>query len=360
MSSPTDRVVHTVLGPVPADDLGRVLHHEHLLSLTPGPWLSGGRPAGGPGARPGALPDPVGDEEQVRRAVEALRGLPALGFGTVVDLSPYGVVGRDDQGTNTRLLEEISRQAGIHVVTGTAVYLEAFSPEWSVRADVAEMTERFVRDATEGIGGTGVRAGVLGEQATGLGVISAHEEKCLRAAARAAVRTGLALFTHTTHGTMALEQIELLLQEGMDLDRVVIGHMDTHPDLEYVLQVAARGVTIAFDTIGKQYWDFRVEPEPADRPDGEFAKRAYRRSDRVRAERIAALVREGLADRVLLSHDLTGEEVSLNPGTHGQWGYAYLGTSFAGLLDESGVSGDVLERMLRDNPARLLSVGSVG
>lgn len=360
MTSSRDRVVHTVLGAIPADALGRVLHHEHLLSLTPGPWLSGGRPPAGPGARPDAEPDPLGDEEQVDRAVDALRGLSALGVGTVVDLSPYGVVGRDAHGTNAHLLQEISRRAGIHVVTGTAVYLEAFSPAWTVRASVEEMTERFVSDATEGIGGTGVRAGVLGEQATGLGVISAHEEKCLRAAARAALRTGLALVTHTTHGTMALEQIELLLQEGMDLDRVVIGHMDTHPDLDYVLQVAARGVTIAFDTIGKQYWDFRVEPEPADRPDGEFAKRAYRRSDRIRAERIATLVQEGFADQVLLSHDLTGEEVSLNPDTHGQWGYAYLGTSFAALLDEFGVSADSLDRMLRGNPARLLSVGSAG
>ncbi len=360
MTSPGGRVVHTVLGAVPADSLGRVLHHEHLLSLTPGPWLSGGRPRVGPGAQPGAEPDPMLDEEQVDRAVGALRGLPALGFGTVVDLSPYGVVGRDDRGTNAGLLQEISRRAGMHVVTGTAVYLEAFSPAWTVHASVEEMTERFVTDVIEGIGGTGVRAGVLGEQATGLGVISRHEEKCLRAAARTAVRTGLALFTHTTHGTMALEQIELLLEEGIDLDRVVIGHMDTHPDFDYVLQVAARGVTIAFDTIGKQYWDFRVEPEPPNRLDGEFCKRAYRRSDRVRAEWTAALVNEGFADRVLLSHDLTGEEVSLNPGTHGQWGYGYLGTSFAVLLEEFGVSVDELDGMLRGNPARLLSIDSAG
>jgi predicted metal-dependent phosphotriesterase family hydrolase len=358
--TPAAGSVQTVLGPVAPEDLGRVLHHEHLLSLTPGPWLSGGRPVEGPGARPGEEPDPIQREEQVRRAVEALQGLAALGFGTVVDLSPYGVVGRDAHGSNVVLLQEISRRAGVHVVTGTAVYLEAFSPAWTVRASLAEMTERFVADATEGIAGTGVRAGVLGEQATGLGGISAHEEKCLRAAARAARRTGLALVTHTTHGTMALEQIDLLTEEGVDLDRVVIGHMDTHPDTGYVLEVAARGVTVAFDTIGKQSWDFRVEPDPSDAPDGEYGKRAYRRSDRVRAERIAALVRAGLAERVLLSHDLTGEEVYLNRETHGQWGYSYLGTSFAALLAEYGVAPAELDLMLTRNPARLLTVGSAG
>lgn len=337
--------MRTVLGAVAPEQLGRVLHHEHLLSLTPGPWLSGGRPADH-------------DEDQIARAVEALSGLRALGFGTVVDLSPYGVVGRDAEGANVVLLQEISRRASIQVVTGTSVYLEAFSPAWAVRASVDEMTERFIRDATEGMGGTGVRAGVLGEQATSLGTITPHERKCLVSAARAARATGLALITHTTHGTMALEQIDLLAEEGMDLSRVVIGHMDTHPDTDYVLEVAGRGVTVAFDTIGKQNWDFRVEPEPPNPPDGEFGKRAYRRSDHVRAARIAALVNAGFTEQVLLSHDLTGEEVYLNRATHGQRGYTYLGTSFAGLLAEHGVSPTYLEIMLRDNPARLLSVGS--
>jgi phosphotriesterase-related protein len=228
-----------------------------------------------------------------------------------------------------------------------------------VSASVEEMTERFVLDATEGIGGTTVRAGVLGEQATSLGTITPHERKCLVAAARAARRTGLALVTHTTHGTMALEQIDLLADEGLDLRRVVIGHMDTHPDTEYVLQVAARGVSVAFDTVGKQSWDFRVEPDPPDPPDGEFGKRAYRRSDHVRAARVAALVAAGFTDRVLLSHDLTGEEVYLNRQTHGQWGYTYLATAFASLLAEHGVSPAELDVMLRDNPARLLAVESV-
>jgi phosphotriesterase-related protein len=349
--------VQTVLGPVGPEELGRVLHHEHLLSLTPGPWLAGGRPATRRGAHPAAA-DLLRDEDQVERAVGALQGLGALGFGTVVDLSPYGVVGRDARGTNVTLLQEISRRTGMHVVTGTAVYLEAFSPEWTVSAGLDEMTERLVRDATEGIGGTGVRAGVFGEQATGLGTITPHEAKCLRAAARAAHQTGLALITHTTHGTMALEQIDLLAEEGVDLGRVVIGHMDTHPDTEYVLEVAARGVSVAFDTIGKQCWDFRVQPDPADAPDGEFTKRAYRRSDRVRADRVAALVRAGFTGQVLLSHDLTGEEVYLNRDTHGDWGYGYLGAVFTDLLAERGVPEHDLEVMLRDNPARLLSSGS--
>jgi predicted metal-dependent phosphotriesterase family hydrolase len=349
-------VVQTVLGPVPTEELGRIMHHEHLLSLVPGPWLSGGRPD----ARvpvTGLKPDPNEAryaDDQVRHAVTALCGLAALGIGTVVDLSPYGVVGRDAVGANAGLLQRISRESGVHVVAGTSVYLEAYSPRWTVEADLRQMTERFVADAAQGIGTSGVRAGVFGEQATSLNRITAHEEKCLRAAARAQRETGLGLTTHTTHGTMALEQLEILRQEGADLDHVVIGHMDTHADLDYVRQVARTGVHIAFDTVGKQNWDFVLEPEPHDRPDGETMKQAYHRSDVTRATRLAALVAEGFEDQILLAQDLTGAEVWMNPTTHGQWGYSYLGASFSTLLLEHGVTEKQIEKMLLDNPARLL------
>ena len=152
--------------------------------------------------------------DQVDHGVRALSGLAAYGIGTVVDLSPYGVVGRDAEGTNVALLQEISCGAGVHVVSGTAVYLESFSPPWAVHASLEQMTDRFISDATTGIGGTSARAGILGEQATGLGVITPHEEKCLRAAARAHLATGLAISTHTTHGTMAIEQVQILHEEG--------------------------------------------------------------------------------------------------------------------------------------------------
>jgi predicted metal-dependent phosphotriesterase family hydrolase len=344
--------IQTVNGPVHPAQIDGVLHHEHLLSLTPGPWLSGGRTPGA-GAPPAAVQR---DQDQVQRAVDALSQLPALGINTVVDLSPYGVVGRDARGANVALLREISRRSGLHIITGTSVYLEAFSPTWTVDATVDELTERFIADATTGIDGGGIRAGIYGEQATSLGRITPHEEKCLRSAARAHVQTGLSLVTHTTHGTMALEQIAILEQEGADLRRVVIGHMDTHRDIDYVRRVADRGVNIAFDTIGKQYWDFRVQPLPADQPDGEFPKQAYLRSDHTRADRIAQLVADGYIGQILLAQDLTGEEVYLNPATHGQWGYAYLVGAFSQLLGERGVSAADIRTMICANPALLLTV----
>ena len=350
--------VQTVLGPVDSSTITQVLPHEHLLSLTPGPWLSGG-----PHSPSSDRPDVDKGysqrfaDDQVTTAVGALGHLNALGINTVVDLSPYGVVGRDDHGANVVLLRRIAEATGLNIVTGTAVYLESFSPPWTISATLSELTERFIADITTGIDGTDIKAGILGEQATSLNHITPHEEKCLRAAGRAQRETGLTLYTHTTHGSMALEQIAILRQEGCELGRVIIGHVDTHPDTDYVRDVLRTGVNVAFDTIGKQHWDFRVEPADPKQPDGDYKKDAYKRSDMTRADRIASLVREGFANQIQLAHDITGSEVYLNPDTHGQWGYSYLSMTFVPLLKDRGVTDQQVHQMMRSNPLATLEIG---
>lgn len=327
--------VQTVCGSVSPEQLGRVLPHEHLLSLLPGPWLTGGRG------------DPRTDV-----AVEALRTLPGFEFSAVVDLTPYDILGHDPTA-----LREISQRSGIHIIAGAATYLDAYLPDWARQADLEEMRRRFVHDATVGFGESGVKAGILGEQATGLNVITPNEEKCLRAAAQAHLETGLALNTHTTHGTMALEQIQILREERADLSRVVIGHMDIQHDPAYVRRVLDTGVSIAFDTLGKQLWDLVLAPLPSDHPEGEFAKRAYRRPDEARLAELASLVADGYAPQILLSTDMTGHEAYLNPGTHGRLGYSFLAEDIMPRLNLLGVHDRAVKQMIIDNPARLLTIG---
>jgi phosphotriesterase-related protein len=327
--------VQTVRGPVAPDTLGRVLTHEHLIAISPGPWLTGG----------------AGDH-RADLAVEAVQGLPELGFGTVVDLTPYGLLNHD-----VRVLREVSERTGLNVVAASSIYLEPYSPQWALDATVDEMRERFVADATTGVDGTDIKVGIYGEQATGLNEITAHEEKCLRASARAHRVTGLSINTHTTHGTMALEQVEILREEQVDLSRVVIGHMDIHADPAYLRAVLGSGVTIGFDTLGKQFWDFVLAPVPEDPPEGEFGKRAYYRPDRARMEMLAGLVRDGYAGQIVMSMDMTGAEAFLNPRTHGRLGYSYLGQEIVPGLARLGVAEEDIEQILVRNPARLLTIG---
>jgi phosphotriesterase-related protein len=316
--------------------------HEHLLSLLP---------AGGFARHDEA------DSLSVDLAVSALAPLADSGFRTVVDLSPYGVVGRDAEGDNVALLAEISQRSGLHIVSGSAIYLESYSPSWALTATLNELTTRLEQDAVMGIGSTDIKAGAFGEQATSLGKITPHEEKCLRAAARAANSTGLALFTHTTHGTMAREQVDILRSESMELERVVVGHMDTQLSIDAARRLLDTGVNIAIDTIGKQRWDFFLGPQTTDRSEGEFSTQSFFRSDEKRADMVAELVAEGYAPRLFLAQDLTGAESWMNQETHGSAGYAYLPTVFLPMLERRGVSVDDIEQMITTNPARVLSVG---
>ncbi|WP_090357449.1 phosphotriesterase [Mycolicibacterium fluoranthenivorans] len=338
--------IQTVEGTIEPSTLGRVLFHEHLLMVLTGPWHRG------------RVVDPAEFErQQVEAAVTALSGLRAFGFATVIDLSPYGDAGRDAHGHNVRLLKEIAQGSGLNVITGTATYRKEFSPQWVLEASIDELTDRFIDDAHTGIAETGIRAGIIGEQPTSENIITDHDERGLRAAARAAAATGLALATHTTHGTMALEQIDIIASEGTDLTRVVIGHMDNHTELDYLRRVLDTGVSIGFDSIGKQFWDART-PYRIPPSNGETNKRSLFRSDETRADWLTTLIGEGYRDQIVLSHDLVGAQVALNPETHGQHGYTYIGAVFSELLQQRGATPADLDALLHSNPARLLQAAT--
>ena len=325
--------VETVRGPIATGDLGRVLPHEHVALLGSAGWLSSDSA------------DP-----RVEVAVRALVKASESGVRSLVELTPIGL-GRDPV-----VLREVAERTGLNIIVGAAFYLEPYSPAWAQAAELDEIEATFVREATVGIDGTDIKVGIFGEQASGLGVITPFEEKCLRAVARAHRATGLSINTHCTHGTMPLRQIEILREEGADLSRAIIGHMD-QAGFDAVLAVVETGVNVAYDTFGKELWDFVLAPpDRSQQPEGEFAKRAYLRRDTSRLQEVVELVHRGYADRVFLSQDMTGLEAYLNPETHGRHGYAYLGNVIVPALAGLGVPDQAIEQMLVENPARLLTI----
>ena len=333
--------VQTVLGVIDSSELGIVVPHEHILSLVPGAWTTGGE-----------------ENQSVEIAISALSALKNYGVKTVCDLSPYGVVGRDEYGDNAILLKEISIQSGLHIISGTGTYLEAFSPSWVSAVSEDELAARFINDAQSGIGSSGVRAGIFGEQATGLDAITEYERKGLRASARASLETGLGIMTHCTHATMAEEQINIIREVGVPLSRVVLGHIDTQVDtidMDYTLRLLDTGVNIGVDTIGKQVWQFFLSPPPDEQDDGRFTRNFMYRSDVNRASMVAELCARGYAAQIFLSMDITGEEIYMNPGTTGQSGYSYMPEVFIPMLRERGVSSAQIDKMTVENPARILS-----
>ena len=314
------RVV-TAAGPVDPDALGATLMHEHVTSHAPG------------------------DGDAVAAAERALAGLTHLGIASVVDVTGRG---RAASARGLHDLQTLTDRVDVNLIVGFAFYKDPILTELNLDLDLDGLVELYRRQATDGIAGSPVRAGLYGEIGTSLDEITPLEELHLRAVARAHVETGLAISTHCTLGTMAIEQAAILGEDGADLSRVVLGHLDLRPDPEYLEQVLATGVNIAFDTFGKEWFDYQLPGQPL--------KQTFHRPDGDRVRALVELISRGYSDRIVLSSDMTGLEAYFNPTTHGRHGYGYLHEVVLPQLLDAGVGDAAIDRMLIDNPARILAV----
>ena len=307
--------VQTVLGPVEPGDLGFTLPHEHTqiaLWHVPSRW----------------------DYWQLTRdeplILEELAAFRDAGGRSLVDLTLPGV-GRDP-----RWLAGIARASGLNVVMGCGWYRGAYYPAEALidRRSVDDLADELVREATDGVGDTDIRPGIIGEIGTDKPWVSALEERAHRAAARAARQTGLAITTHSVLSAVGLEQLRIFEDEGVDPERVVIGHADSHPHLDHYLAIVERGASVEFDFLGMSF-------TPAERHgEGRIV------------ELLCELLTRGHVGRVLLSQDVCHDSQLLRYGGNG---YAYLARSFFPRLREAGVSDPEIETMTVANPRRLLT-----
>ena len=195
-----------------------------------------------------------------------------------------------------------------------------------------------MKEITEGIETTGIKAGVI-KVATGYGCISTYEEGALRAAARASKETGVPIITHTEGGTMGPEQADLLISEGADPKRIVIGHACGSADLNYHAVILKKGVYLGFDRLG-------IELPPVSMPD--CIKKAC----------ILGLIGLGYANRIVLSHDfpiwVLGRPVEeFKAQVLPNWHPRHVFTRFIPALKEAGQTDTQLNAIMIENPKRL-------
>jgi predicted metal-dependent phosphotriesterase family hydrolase len=308
--------VQTVRGPLDPAELGWTLPHEHTAIAL---WHVANR----------------WDYWELRRdeplIVEELTAFRDAGGGTVVDLTLPGV-GRDPA-----WLVRVSEATGLNVVMGSGWYRDAYYPAEALidRRSVEALAEELVREATDGVDGTGVRPGIIGEIGTDKPWVSPREERVHRAAARAARRTGLAITTHAVQSTIGLGQLDVFEAEGADLSRVVIGHADSNPSLAYYRAIVERGASVEFDFLGMTFTPLERHGE------GRIV------------EAICELLGAGHLEQVLLSQDVCHDSQLRRYGGNG---YTYLGEAFLPRLREAGVSDAEIRTITVDNPRRLLTI----
>jgi predicted metal-dependent phosphotriesterase family hydrolase len=330
--------VESVTGPVAADELGLTLPHEHVfINISPTE------------PRDGLMT--VWDERQAD--IERFR---AAGGKTIFDvtnaeLSDYAAPVYFDRDpthqvrnpttgsrsvANVMATKAMAEATGVTVILGTGHYFDHyFDVGWFERNYTDQIAEYLVADLEDEIPGTGVRAGFIGEVASDLPYITAREERSFRASGRAAARTGAMVTTHAPSFPTGETQIDILTEEGVEPERIVIGHTDTVKDLRYSVDLLKRGVYIEYDCM------------MAVKSGGVVAEHELRR----RVSYLRDLVEMGYGDRILLSQDVSQRS---HQAAHGGPGLTFVFEELAEAAIAAGIEPEVLRRMNTDNPRRVL------
>jgi len=298
-------MVQTVTGPVPVEELGTTLMHEHLIIDMYEPSLNA-----------------LGVLLDERAAAEELALFGEAGGQTVVDQTTVGL------NPDFEALRRISESSGVRVVAGTGIYWRRFRPAWVAAMAEAELADLFIRDLTEGHGPHRIRAGIIGEIATGHRDIDEVEARTFRAAAAAQRAAGVPIATHALFTRIGLDQLAILEAAGADPGAILIGHGDTCPDEDYHLAILRRGAWLGFDTVGQ----------------------LDKTTDEWRADRIAALAELGHLGRLLVSSDVCKRPALAR---NGGGGYAHVVRDFVPLLIARGFGAVDIRQLLVENPRRL-------
>lgn len=342
-------LVMTVNGPLAAADLGVTLMHEHLINDCSCWWHPPADPA-----RAHLAEGPVRIEilselrqdpfvnrhnialDDLDLCIAELGEFARAGGQTVVDPTCRGI-GRDPA-----KLRRIAAATGLNIVMGAGYYLASSMPETVARLSADAIADEIVAEALHGTDGSDAKIGLIGEIGVS-SVFTAAEEKSLRGAARAQVRTGLPLMVHLP-GWFRLGHrvLDIVEAEGADPAHTVLCHMNpSHADIEYQLSLARRGAFIEFDMIGMDY--FYADQGVQCPSDDEVARAILRLAD------------AGHLGQVLLSQDVF---IKMMLTRYGGNGYAFVQRHFLPRLARHGMDAASRARLLTTNPRRVFDAAA--
>jgi len=342
--------VMTVIGPIEPDAMGVTLPHEHLFLDLRNQFTDFSDPEKQRISRQkvamrnlGRLrlnPYAVKDNlllDNLDTAVKEARLFKKAGGRTIVECTSLGIH-RDAQ-----KLRELARRVGLNIIAGAGYYTQdthpAAMPQWSAE----EIAEQIVRDFVDGIDGTDVRAGVIGEIGTSR-EIHPQEEKNLVAAALAFQKVQSPIYVHTYPWSRAgLDAVDILLSHDVDPTKVVLCHLDIEPHIDYIRAALGRGVFVEFDNFGKE---FVIEPSERGFAGGIF----IRDLDRVRL--IRQLIDDGRLEQLLITNDICLKTMLCR---YGGCGYAHILKNIVPLMASEGIARERVDVLVRDNPRRLFS-----
>ena len=341
-------LVQTVLGPVPPSELGATTTHEHLyidfsfmyrpardspsqeladapLALDNIGWIRRNYYSNRSNLELLDVDTTIGEVSKFREA----------GGGAIVDATSMGM------GRSPDALAHISRASGVHIIMGAGFYVAAVHPEDMDERAAEDLAREMTGDICDGVGGSGIKAGIIGE----IGCtwpLAPNERKSLLAAAIAQRDTGAAILIHPgRHPDAPLEILEVLANGGADLSRVIVGHLDrTVFEFELLLSIAASGCYLEWDLFGNEgsYYPLAEIDMP---------------SDAQRLGFIRHIADAGYSDRIVIGQDICMKHRLVRYGGHG---YGHILENIVPRMRRKGFSEDVIRAITVDNPATVLAL----
>ena len=323
-------MIPTVLGEVPSDRLGRVLTHEHIVSLY-GSWW-----------KLSPQPHPAWSHAALEHYTPLLSELKAThGVDTIVEVTP----GWESRGPeDLELWAELSRRSGVNVVVTTGDFMGSdlgLLGRERGEQTVAQLADQMIREAEEGILGTKVRAGIIKVHVRRE---TPYGRRLMQAAAIAQMETGLCLTTCTGDHTFYVDVWEMA---GVPPARICLSHGDTRP-LPEVIGLFKRGCSYNFTLWGIRSpkeigWPWPEVPR--------YHSPAF----------LATLAAEGYVSHLFPSMDYSAMGGFTEDGRVCEDLYHVEGRTYSYMfrhgvpnMKRFGVTDAEVETMLRQNPRRLL------
>ncbi len=359
--------INTVLGQIAPEDLGSTLVHEHLF--VEGDFFVDLYKRDNMEERYKEILDAPLTLENIGLVARAglysadnlllvepyhclheLQAFRRAGGATVVDLTVDGL-GREK---HFQRLPKVSKKSGVNIIAPTGYYIQPSHPANVAHQTVEEIAADMIRDIEEGIHGSDIKAGVIGEIGISPGDFTDEEKKVLKASAIAQKETSVPLTVHTYGDPPGkwngFEAIEILQRADVDLNKVYMSHIDWTVAQEEnwgcALKAARRGVFVAFDEFGAEWplWSQDHSSEPW----GYISAP----TDLERIKGIKRLIEEGFEDKILLSHDI---DQKLRRKVFGGHGLDHILTNVVNLFVYAGIGREILVRFMVTNPRRLFS-----
>ena len=307
-----ESVIITVTGEIPASEIGKTLHHEHLLVDFIGADSSGYHR--------------WNKSEVVEKVLPYLLEIKKLGYKTLVECTP-AYLGRDPE-----LMKMLSEKSGIQIITNTGYYSAVggkFLPEHTFTETAEQLAARWIDEAKNGIEGTVIYPGFI-KIAVEREPLEEIHRKVVEAACITHKATGLVIMSHTGPALPAFQEIEILKQNGVDLSAFIWTHAQNEKDFNKHLEAARMGAWIAFDNFNAGQLERYIE----------FAQ---------------TMKKEGLLGKVLFSHD-AGWYRPGEPNGGEFRGFTEIEEFLIPALEKSGLSQPDIYQIFTANPAEAFKV----